>query len=545
MVHQSLIRLIVPLLCFAAIFCAIDVQSKLGPAVERIDTHLTGILFQRELHLEISKSPKEKCRTAMMLYILPKYQNSRKFLKTKGFRSNSSVYRYNWSKLTCSEKVLLIQTLFPKDALTKKGWEHTIIYSGKHGETLWRLGLWFTGSGNNYSKISKNNNLNPKFLPVGKKILIRKNILDPCFTNSPKYPLKVGNLVYQLDKKGVYAEYTLLKGQTIYSQVLRFTPRVTAAEVLEASKSILARSNLKSFHTIPTNFVLKIPSDLISPQYLPPDDPRRLQFEATDRESSRFKPKQKAKLLSGITVVLDAGHGGVDPGAIGKGNIKEDEYAYDVMCRVKQILESETEAIVFVTIEDEETGYTPRTNRFLKSGKNKEKILTTPAYHIKNAGTALNLRWILSNYLFAKKCNSKTRDEKVVFTSFHVDSLHYTASGLMIYIPGADYYQGNIKKNARVYTSRKESKGYNTVKTSRSDRLKAEGFSRSLSDEIESQCAKMGLKMHSNQPTRKFVIRRGRSWVPSILRYCKIPTRLLIELANLQNTNDVKQIMDP
>jgi N-acetylmuramoyl-L-alanine amidase len=115
----------------------------------------------------------------------------------------------------------------------------------------------------------------------------------------------------------------------------------------------------------------------------------------------------------------------------------------------------------------------------------------------------------------------------------------------MIYIPGADYYRGSIDKTSRVYTRRKEAKGETKVRTNRSERLKAEGFSKSFAVELERLCDDMNIKMHSNQPTRKFVIRKRKTWVPALLRYCRIPTRVLIELANLQNSEDINRIKQP
>ncbi|MBN1297224.1 N-acetylmuramoyl-L-alanine amidase [bacterium] len=536
-------RLSTAWLLFLPVFFSTGVHAE--PFAESISNTATAILLSRELYLEISETPVDACRDATRLYVDNIHHSNTAFRKKKGFRSRSPVYRYNWSQLTCQGKREVIRSLFPKDSLTPAGWIHTVAYSGSDGETLWRIAAWFTGSGANSSRIAKKNKVNPQKLAIGQTLIIETDLLDPCFAQTVSYPITVDALTYRMDSSGVVAEYRLLSGQTIYSLVLRYTPRITAADVMEASRMILERSGLSSFRTIPANYLLKIPEELISPQFLPENHPRRMQFEATVFESSQFKPKQTARLLRGVTVILDAGHGGVDPGAIGKGGIKEDEYAYDVMCRVKRILKDETEAVVFCTILDDETGYTPRNDRLLSSGKDAEKVLTTPAYPIDDAGTALNLRWFLANYVFTKQCPSDSRDEKTIFTSFHADSLHPSASGMMIYIPGADYYSGSTRKTERVYTSRKEVKGRNAVSQSRSDRLKSEGFSRSFADRIEARCRQMDITMHSAQPTRKYVIRKGHAWVPALLRYCRIPTRLLIELANLQNSNDVERIKDP
>lgn len=545
MADQSLIK-VLAILISGFFFPVSSLQSSSNPVVVSLDSRMTVILLQREIFIEIAAKPEKDCRTAMDAYVESSHRNNNRYLIKKGFRSSSPVYRIPWDLLTCDGKLLAVNALFPDDSLDNDGWIHTVRYGGSHGETLWRISAWFTGDGTHADQLAKMNKINPRKLGVGHTIKIPRTLLAPCFGTTVDYPVTVEDLIFQKDREGVYAEYNLLAGQTIYSLVLKYTPRVTADEVMAASRIILSRSNLKDFHAIPANTTLKIPSDLISPQFLPPADPRRIQFDNTARESGQFKARHVARALQGVTVILDAGHGGVDPGAIGIGRVKEKEYAYDVMCRVKRILETETKATVHVTIKDEETGFEPRNDKFLSSGNNRERILTTPVYPITDSAVALNLRWMLVNYIFDTRHETKTRNERVIFTSFHADSLHPSVQGLMVYVPGADYYTGSIKNTENVYLSRKEAKsGRNSVSQTRKDRLRAEGFSLDFADHIRKQCTEAGIPMHSNQPVRKFVVRNKKSWVPAILRYCTVPTRVLIELANLQNSSDVKRIMDP
>jgi N-acetylmuramoyl-L-alanine amidase len=526
-------------------FLLMPVCTASSPAVVRVDDTVTVLLLSREIYIEIVASPKRSRNTAMDQFVQTSMHNNRRFLIRQGFRSSSNVYRMPWKHLTCKGKQLAIEHLFPKDSLKDDGWEHFVTYSGAHGETLWRISDWFTGSGTHANKLAQLNRTNPQRLGIGTKILIPDDMLISCFRTVYDYPIVVNDLTYNMDSEGVYAEYTLLAGQAIYSLVLRYTPRVTASDVMSASRTILDRSGLKDFHAIPVNTVLKIPADLISPQFLPPNDPRRLQFEATARESSQYRPDQVAKALKGVTVILDAGHGGVDPGAIGIGGIQEKEYAYDVMCRVKRILEKETRATVYVTIEDEETGFVPRQERLLNPGNNREKILTNPPFFISDSRIALNLRWLLVNSYFLSH-SASNRNERVVFTSFHVDSLHPSVEGLMVYLPGADYYTGSTRLSASVYMRRKEAQGgRHAVSTTRKERLRAEGYSKSFADQIIAQCLESVIPLHPNQPVRRFIVRRRRSWVPALLRYSRVPARVLIELANLQNPDDVERIMDP
>ncbi len=74
------------------------------------------------------------------------------------------------------------------------------------------------------------------------------------------------------------------------------------------------------------------------------------------KEYAKFKRKTNA--LSGAVFYLVSGHGGPDPGAIGKYNGKklhEDEYAYDVTLRLARNL-MENGAKVYIIIQDKKDG---------------------------------------------------------------------------------------------------------------------------------------------------------------------------------------------
>ena len=46
-----------------------------------------------------------------------------------------------------------------------------------------------------------------------------------------------------------------------------------------------------------------------------------------------------------------------------------------------------------------------------------------------------------------------------------------------------------------------------------------------------------------SSPIRRNVIRGGREWVPAILRYNRIPARVLVEVCNLNNPEDRKLLV--
>lgn len=69
---------------------------------------------------------------------------------------------------------------------------------------------------------------------------------------------------------------------------------------------------------------------------------------------SEVQAQKKKPALYGWAVVLDAGHGGMDPGASGIHNDKlvvEDEYVYDVTLRIRRMIRAKG-GLVFMTTKD-------------------------------------------------------------------------------------------------------------------------------------------------------------------------------------------------
>jgi len=535
----------VSVLSFAVLFLTAPMHAN--PYIRAIDDSMAVILKDRSIFLEFLTTAQANSPGSIELF-LQKPGSLKSFYSSNGYHFPKAVYRIPFDQLSDSGRQTALKNLFPKDDSTASGWEHRVSFAGPGGETLWRIAEWFTGSGENASALSKANGITGDTIKVGQKILIPNDFLSSFLKQKQLVePIVEGDLAFKEDAKGAYAQYILRKGETIYSNVvIRFTPRITSDEVLEAADIILKRTGLKSFHDIPANKILKIPVELLSPQYRPPNDPARIQYEQTAKESAQFHKTVQIKQLEGVTVVLDSGHGGIDPGAIGPYGELEDEYAYDVLCRVKELLESTTKARVIPTIRDFETQYKFRNTQSLSGLSNLEKILTTPPYLIQDAGTALSLRWMLANHHFSQAIrNAPSGDEQVVFTSFHADSLHPNASGIMIYLPGADYYKGSISKSASAFSMYKECKDQTKVSMSRKEKLRAEGFSASFAQQIIRSARALSVVVHSDQPIRKYIVRSRKVFVPSVLQFTRIPTRILIELANLKNGADRKRLQDP
>jgi N-acetylmuramoyl-L-alanine amidase len=150
----------------------------------------------------------------------------------------------------------------------------------------------------------------------------------------------------------------------------------------------------------------------------------------------------------------------------------------------------------------------------------------------------VHLRWYLANSIFRHAIRHGVPKEKVIFISIHADSLHPSLRGAMIYIPAERYVTGSYRKTEQVYLARAEVREHPVVRHSEEESLQAEGLSRDLASAMIDSFDEKHLGVHPFNPIRDSVVRDGREWVPAILRYNLVPTRLLLEICNLGNRSD-------
>jgi N-acetylmuramoyl-L-alanine amidase len=433
------------------------------------------------------------------------------------------------------------RTLFTEDRGQADGWLHKARGMGPlQRESLWHLAEWFTGTGENFRAIREYNELLDDDVPRGTAVTIPSELLLPAFRAALPVPEKPFLLEYGVDKEGEFAVYRLRPGEALYSSVVvRFTGRVFAADVNALATRIARRSGIPDVTDIPIGYRVKIPFDLLQPEYLPEGDPRRQEYEESLRASSQFSNQVKVRGLAGITVVLDAGHGGQDVGA-SLGGVWESLYVYDIAMRIKRVLESQTAARVLVTTRDG-GDYRVQDVDVLPFSRS-HAVLTTPPYPIEDSKVGVNLRWYLANSLYRKAVQGDKDHQKVVFLSIHADSLHPSLRGAMAYIPAADMRDGSFGKNGSVYASRKEVQERPQVSFRREDRVRSEGLSRELARQVVAAFQAGGLPVHPFKPVRDKIIRNNGEWVPAVLRYNSIPAKVLLEVCNLANDQDRKLV---
>jgi N-acetylmuramoyl-L-alanine amidase len=334
-------------------------------------------------------------------------------------------------------------------------------------------------------------------------------------------------LTFHTDPRGPYASYCLKDGETIWTHVVRrFTSRTDAVSDTESVERVLERSGLTDERRIPNNAEIKIPLELLADEYRP------AQRVAASRP------------LSGVVAILDAGHGGVDSGARGRHGVYEDEVVYDIMCRAKRILEDETAATVRATIRDKSRGFAITAMRSDFPADRDEYIQTTPAYPNLDSTVGLHLRWYLANSLCRAALARGTASGRVIFTSFHADDLNSNLRGAMIYVPGARLCGGLYGKSGSPYTRFAEVRERPSVSFTARERERSERLSRAFAEDLVRSLRAAGIAVFANKPIRDCIVRRG-AFVPAVLRYNAVPTKVLVECGNLSNSRDCSNLADP
>jgi N-acetylmuramoyl-L-alanine amidase len=445
--------------------------------------------------------------------------------------------------LSWDYRALLLRTLFPEDRYEGRDWIH-VARSGAlpiYDEGLWQVSEWFTGRGDAFDELMRENGLSSPELRSGQAIRIPARLLHPAFSAGERSD--DGELRFGSDRQGPYAGYRLHAGEALYSAVVgRFTGRTSADDVRTVAERLRKRSGIRDLTDIPVGYEIKIPLELLEPQFLPAAHPRRKEADAAREELAQALASQPVGKvgggLKGVVIILDPGHGGEDLGTINNG-VWEHDYVYDVACRLKLKLESETSAEVHMTLEDKQTGCAPSNSDKLISNR-QGTILTTPPFLPKKGESKIgvNLRWYLANSIYRKVLAKGIDKDRVIFISLHADSRHPSLSGVMVYVPGAQYRMRTYGSSSSEYKMYKEVQEKQHIKFSKSDRLRSEAVSRKYADAIVAGFSKAGLPVQPYQPVRNRIIRGKSIYVPAVLRGNAIPTKVLVEMVNLKNRED-------
>jgi N-acetylmuramoyl-L-alanine amidase len=350
-------------------------------------------------------------------------------------------------------------------------------------------------------------------------------------------------LTFGSDDQGHYAVYIMQKGDSLWKLVTDYTDRIEGQSYKETIDEIMVRNNISDPQKIRDGAKIKIPLRLLSPRFMPDNMLQKRQYLEKERDISRYTYPSKKKRLSNAVIILDAGHGGKDPGAMGLYGTIEDEIAYDIMCRIKRALEAETSARVVTTIKDKSRGYLVRNNDNFPLDKD-EYIQTHPAFKITDHKKALYLRCHLVNYIYRQFMKKNIGHKNIVFISVHADELPKQLDGTMVYIPDALLSKGINPNGGRKYSKYREYKDQPRIELSYSKRIRAEKYSGKFAKAICASLKTRGFRLGTSTPIRTRISRRGHDFVPAVIKWNEVPAKILLEVANLKNKRDARSISD-
>ncbi|HPC83020.1 MAG TPA: N-acetylmuramoyl-L-alanine amidase [Thermoanaerobaculaceae bacterium] len=488
----------------------------------------------------------------------------------------------------------VFKALFPRDRRAPEGWVHVITAPWRgDAESWWEMAEWFSGDGARYPELREANPGLGLFPPRGAKVLIPARLLRPELrtlrpegepfapTPAPTQPPAPAATATPVSPPAAptpspgatpaparrtpmaspssrptagdrpvppageepvleygkdHAVYRLRPGEALYSAVVvRFTGQLLAADVNATAAELARLSGIEDVTAIPVGYPVRIPLELLLPEYLPASDPRRREWEKDREELAAIRRAISASNLDGIHVIIDAGHGGADTGAI-VGGVWESTYVYDMASRLRRALQRDSKATVWLTVRDVGQGDTPPERDTLPAGR-QQKLLVTPPYDLADASTGVHLRWVLANSILERLRSQKVEPERVAFVSIHADSLHPSVRGLMVYVPSRHLRAARAPDPATVWSC-EEARTLKAPRFPDAFNSRAEALSGQLGDALVRSAERFGVAVHPYRPVRSSVLRGGSRWVPAVLRYNRVPTSVLVEISNLANEED-------
>ena len=506
----------------------------------------------------------------------------RKYSKTRRLYRNRFI-TFPLKVINGSIRSSALKAVFFKDKAGIGYWKHRVTFAW---ETTSMIAGLFTKEGIKAGHLVRYNKMRNRgnILKKGDVIKIPWKWISPELSLrqvSLKPPLKL-----KQDKLGkLYAHYQMKHGETLYSSVvIRFTGRLLNDEVNQVANKLLKLNNISNAKLIQSRQKIRIPLEWLSEEYLVSQtndvssekgSTKKTKLKKTKLKKTKLKKTKKIKSSKAVAskkklkrgkstqkavaqktkskrkknvhkihVILDSGHGGRDPGASAgsrknKDIIYEDEVVYDISKRMSKLFKNQG-IVVHPTLSDPNQ---KQPIRYLsRSHDRDEHLLVTPRYLTRNARIGVNMRVYLVNYIFKNLRKKKVPSENILFISLHGDALHSSLSGAMVYYPDSRLRRGKFNLSNKIYRKRKE---YSTQLTYKPhDNKYSEKLSKSFGKVIIEEFRELKLRTHRvSSAVRGYLYRKGKKTLPAVLRYSMVPTSVLVEIANLNNRLDRRDLL--
>jgi N-acetylmuramoyl-L-alanine amidase len=170
-----------------------------------------------------------------------------------------------------------------------------------------------------------------------------------------------------------------------------------------------------------------------------------------------------------------------------------------------------------------------------------EYVKVTPEYFMDDSRVALNLRIYLIEDLYRWMLRRGISPENIIFISIHLDHLHPSLGGAMVYFAGAEERPSQFKAAGSIYRYYKESR-LGTIYFTRRENENIETASEAFASDLIDGFRRAQIPVHDFQPVRSYVYRHNHKWTPGIIRYSRVPVSILLEAANLSNRDDLWRI---
>ncbi|HUJ74743.1 MAG TPA: N-acetylmuramoyl-L-alanine amidase, partial [bacterium] len=458
-----------------------------------------------------------------------------------------------------------LRALYPDDELTEQGWAHTV---SDPLESLIQLTEAYTGSTGHFRELARRNALrNPNVLPLGTQIIIPLEWIpdeEGFHPSGLKAPLRLE----QQPGGNSYALYVLQPNDTLYSLLIRFTDYERAEEINRLSRALVQLNHLKNAAHVPAGRTLRIPLEWISDDLivgLPKPQAAQAPVAAAPAAPAvpRAKPTPTPSPLPAappappattrnarrpgqpLYVILDPGHGGVDPGAVygtrRRGDlVYEHEVVYDIALRLMQLLRAQGNT-VFPLLRN--TWQTAPMATLDPAMLGHDEVLVTPPYHMDSVHVAVNLRIYLVDSILQQLTGREGVDaDNVLLISIHGDALAPTLRGTMLYVPDARLRTPEFGPHGRLYRSRREAAAH-LIRFVPRENWEAQQDSLAFASLVMQSLAEARVRISNRKPIRTFYYRRGVRTLPGVLRYSRVPRSILVEVGNLNNEEDRRELL--